>query len=209
MKKILVLIVFLMMLSSVALASPLTDFSKGKTAIEITLYPSSDFKSSENTTNDMAWADAQNYMQFGITTGLGNNIAFQYNYSKMKTEDWSKKGNYAAGYDGVKNQEFNILYKVDKKFTVFTGLNQSQSVVDFSDNYNEFGKPKQFKGKTKNNWQFGVTGQTQIADNLTGFATAALKKTRGQGLCFNRGFFETSSLSPCVLNCGLLNHLLK
>ena len=66
-------------------------------------------------------------------------------------------------------QEFNILYKLDKNFTIFTGISQAKS--KWSVNGLGAGFDGNYTGKTKSNWQLGVTGQAPLGDKFTGYAT--------------------------------------
>jgi hypothetical protein len=152
MKKIVSGVAALLMLSSVGFASPLNDFSQGKVAVDVSVRPSSDFKASDDDTT----RDAKSYMEYGLTFGLGNNLAFQYKGANPQTKD------YSYGNDKLKTQEFNVLYKTSDNFTIFTGINQAKHEL------NDTGY-----GDTKSNWQIGVTGQTSLGENLTGYATIA------------------------------------
>jgi hypothetical protein len=159
MKKVVSGVAALLMLSSVGFASPLNDFSQGKVAVDVSVRPSSDFKASD----DDGTKDAKSYMEYGVTIGLGNNLAFQYKGADPKSKDVSGAGwNYN---DELKTQEFNILYKTSDNFTVFTGINQAKA------KWNDNGPSAE--GDTKSNWQLGVTGQTPLGENLTGYATVA------------------------------------
>ncbi|HEY3424741.1 MAG TPA: hypothetical protein VGL27_08105, partial [Negativicutes bacterium] len=148
----------LSLVTSVGFASPLNDFSQGKVAVDISARPSNDFKISDSTGS--ATYDGKTSWEYGLTVGLGNNLAFQYKNYNPKSKDY-------YGISGkLDTQEFNVLYKLDENFTVFTGVNQAKS------KYGGSGLGE-YTGDTKTNWQFGVTGQTAFGDKTTGYATIA------------------------------------
>lgn len=161
-KKVLATLAALSVVTSVGLASPLNDFSQGKVAVDISARPSNDLKVSDS------WGsgtyDGKTSWDYGLTVGLGNNFAFQYKNYNPKSKDYSLSGVTANGK--LDTQEFNILYKLDNNFTVFTGMNQAKSIYSISG-------AGDYTGDTKNNWQIGVTGQTSLGDKVTGYATIA------------------------------------
>lgn len=157
-KKVIGVVAALSLATSVGFAAPLNDFSQGKVAVDISARPSNDIKVSDSTGSETY--DGKTSWEYGITAGLGNNFAIQYKNFNPKSKDYS-------GFSGkLDTQEFNVLYKVDENFTVFTGFVQAKSKYDVSG----LGS---FEGDTKSNWQLGVTGQTPLADKLTGYATVA------------------------------------
>lgn len=160
--------------SSVALATPLTDFSPGKTAIDISFNPSSDTTQS----NGDVKFDADKFANYGVTVGLGNNFAFQYNNANFKTKNWQDSDfeRYVNGRYKIKSQEFNLLYKVNKNLTAFSGINQAKQTIVYYDHRNILESSGSYSGDTKRNWQVGLTGQAEIGKNLSAYATAATSK---------------------------------
>lgn len=155
--KILGMVLGLSMIASVGFASPLNDFSQGNVSLELSARPSNDLKVSDN--QGSTTYDAKTFYDYGITAGLGNNFALQYKYSNPKSKDY-------FGISGqLTVQEFNVLYKVDNHNTVFTGVNTVK------DKYSGLGYSSE--GDTKTNWQLGVTSQTNLNDNIIGYATLA------------------------------------
>lgn len=161
-KKVLVTVAALSVVTSVGFASPLNDFSQGKVAVDISARPSNDLKVSNSTGS--ATYDGKTSWDYGLTVGLGNNLAFQYKNFNPKSKDYNVSGLTVNGK--LDTQEFNLLYKLDKNFTVFTGVNQAKSIYEVSTHGT-------FTGDTKSNWQVGVTGQTSFGDKTTGYATIA------------------------------------
>lgn len=153
MKKVVSGVAALLMLSSVGFASPLNDFSQGKVAVDVSVRPSSDFKTSDDNDNK----DAKSYTEYGLTFGLGNNLAFQYKGANPQNKD-----DHFGDHIKLATQEFNVLYKTSDNFTIFTGINQAKAKFSWVGD-----------GDTKSNWQLGVIGQTPLGENLTGYATIA------------------------------------
>lgn len=169
-KKVLATFAALSLVSSVGFASPLNDFSQGKVAVDVSVRPSSDFKVSDN--GGTTTYDAKSYMDYDLTVGLGNNLAFQYKGATPQSKDYSTNvaGVGTFSLNGkLTTQEFNLLYKTNDNFTVFTGINQAKAKWSLN---TPFGSGDS-EGDTKSNWQVGVTGQTQLGENLIGYATIA------------------------------------
>jgi len=155
-KKVLVTVAALSLATSVGFASPLNDFSKGNVAVDVSVRPSNDLKVSDNGT-----FDGKNSWEYGVTAGLGNKLAVQYKNYNPLSKDYSDGDNVINGK--LDTQEFNVLYKLDKNFTAFTGVNQVKSIYRVNG--------RDFTGDTKSNWQVGITGQTDLSDKLVGYAT--------------------------------------
>ena len=73
-----------MLTTSVGFASPLNDYSAGKTSVDLTWRQSSLDATSQGATDALS---KKGNMEFGITTGLGNNFAFQYTNANNKSKD--------------------------------------------------------------------------------------------------------------------------
>jgi hypothetical protein len=117
--------------SAVGFASPLTDFSQGKGALDITLRPSSnlDFE------GESLDGTSSNF-DLGLTLGLGNNFAFQWQKSTAKSKLFgtlSDGVNTATGSMNTKltANQFNILYKLEKNFIAFVGYTQAKNEMPF------------------------------------------------------------------------------
>lgn len=105
MKKLILLItVALLMATGVGQASPLADFSPGRTAVDIMWEPCT-FR------GDNAFAG-------GVTVGLGNNWAIgfrQLNYDTGKPDgDWR-----------TRSQEINLIHKFTDTFQVYAGYSRT------------------------------------------------------------------------------------
>lgn len=162
-KKIVGIVAGLSLVTSLACAAPLNDFSQGKVAVDISARPSGDFK--VNYITGSKTYDANTNWEYGLTVGLGNKFAVEYKNFNPKTKDNAILGAFTEKLD---TQEFNILYKANDNFTIFTGFNKVKSSLDIAGH--------DFDGDSKTNWQIGVTGQTKLSDKITGYATVAAGK---------------------------------
>jgi len=155
-----------MLTTSIGFAAPLTDYSAGKTSIDL-IWRNSDaeLKTSDGT-DSLA---KKSNLDFGITTGLGNNFAIQYNDYNAKSKDTTLPDGYGGTYQehgSLKTQELNVLYKIDKNLSAYTG------VVRVKGNVNSDGNG--FSSNTKNKIQFGLVGSTKIADKTTAYAVVGV-----------------------------------
>ncbi|MBP2650978.1 MAG: hypothetical protein H6Q74_1803 [Firmicutes bacterium] len=165
MKKILITLTCLLMLSSIALASPQMDFSQGKGSIDI------NWRNTENsiTNSDYAQDFSKKYNFDGtITYGLGNNFALQYRNFVPESKTTS-----IYGYDvtaKLRTNEYNLLYKLDKNVAVLAGVVNAKGELNF-ENYGGTASTD-----TKNYWQVGVVASTNIATNTTLWGSVAAGK---------------------------------
>lgn len=70
--------------ASVGFAAPLTDYSAGKTSIDVT-WRSSDIDADNS--EEVAAMEKKRSLEWGVTTGLGNNFALQYIGSDAKAKE--------------------------------------------------------------------------------------------------------------------------
>jgi opacity protein-like surface antigen len=195
-KKLILAMVFVFALSSVALATPLTDYSQGKAALDITYRVSPDFDTTTRITGiDGSLSktfDGDNHLEWGLTYGVGNNWALQYRQANPKATanyGWSndREASVAAletsgGYlqsinlgiePKAKVDEYNVLYKLDKNFFLFTGLVRATPSVKLSvggEYYGDtFGGNIAIQGHDKNIWQFGLQAVAPIADKFNAY----------------------------------------
>lgn len=179
MRKTFVCLVCLLMMSSVALASPLMDFTAGKGSIDLT------WRNAENTVDGLAF-DKKYNLDGAITLGLGNKWAFQYRNFEPKSKDmsaWVYDPEYDMDIYGQVNtklafNEFNVLYKLDKNVAALAGMVTAKATANFSGRaYQEGG----YEGSgsfststnTKNLWQVGLVASTELAPKTTLYGMAA------------------------------------
>ncbi|SEJ71267.1 hypothetical protein SAMN05660742_11497 [Propionispira arboris] len=150
-----------MLTTSVGFAAPLDDYSAGKTQVDLTWRQSDVKAEGDSTAGDF---NKKGNMEFGITTGLGNNFALQYNNfnGKSKDTDFTNGGGEFSAAATLKMQEFNVLYKVDKNLSVYTGITSVKGSFDSTIGNSE--------SDTKNKLQFGVIGSTKLGDKTTAYA---------------------------------------
>lgn len=134
--------------AGVTMASPLTDYSAGKVALDVNWTPSLDMEGKVG--GYTLSGDGKNgNFDFGVTAGLGNKWALQYRYANPVSKD------YYGFHAGVRNQEVNVLYQFDKNLSAFVGWHQAKLTSSVGD------------GDNKNTWQIGLVGTTEIAKKTT------------------------------------------
>lgn len=157
-----------MMTASVASASPLTDYSQGKTSIDLT------YRNTQQTSNDSSDGKTTLNKKFnpevGVTVGLGGNFAFQYNGSYYESKNtnvpaWSTTSDSKTKFQ---SNEYNVLYKLDKHVSGFVGVNRVQAKAFGADgSWNE-------TSKSESRFQAGLIGTTTLAKNLVGYANVGV-----------------------------------
>ena len=162
MKKILFITTLLLFaLSAISLASPATDYSKGKVALDISLHPSADITESRPIFSLHPNGKNGN-LDIGATIGLGGKFAFQYKNINIKTKDYSLGGPFLYKEE-LSAKEYNILYKIDKNFSAFAGITNAKYDLTFV-NFNET-----LSGKGITGFQVGVIGTAEIGKNLNAY----------------------------------------
>jgi hypothetical protein len=178
MKKVLGIVICFMMLSTVALASPLMDYSSGKGSIDLTWRNTQDNGPMANgLTGNLE--NGKDYERKGnldaaLTLGLGNNWGFQYRNFEPKSDD--HVFNNALGIPGAtvtqnlkfETNEFNVLYKLDKNVALLAGYMTTKATLSASTNSAlivfPFGSTL---SDSKNMWQVGLLASTEIAPKTT------------------------------------------
>lgn len=147
---------FVLALSTTVSAGPQTDFSKGKTSVDLTVM--SPFLKSQVHGGPTEW-DRKTGLEGRITTGLGDKLGVQYNYS-------DSPGSKNGWDNNLKTHELNLLYKIDKHFYAVAGVNRLSGYV---------GVPGrgQLDVKADNHYEVGIGYITKFNDKLTGWAMVA------------------------------------
>jgi len=153
MKKAVLTLALLFVFSSMAFASPLTDYSTGKTSIDLNWRPN--LSVVDSYTGDGIGTEYQKgksgTVDWGITTGLGNKFAVQYS-------QYNPVGKDSYGGYGMNTKELNVLYKLNKNVSAFAGYHRASFVGgDYT--------------KNNNTLQVGLTGYDEIADKTTLYGT--------------------------------------
>lgn len=162
MKKIIVLVACFMMIGSVALASPLMDFSQGKGSIDLTM---------RNTENSIEGVGLEKDYNFdgAATFGLGNKWAVQYRYFQPESD---KTYIYpVAGTFKLATNEFNVLYKLDKNLAAFAGYANAKGTLAGSVDTEEGVLEGSASSSTKDLWQLGLVGTAALGDKTTLWAS--------------------------------------
>lgn len=198
MKKLVLAVLFVFALSSVAIASPLTDFSLGKAALDLNYRSSPDYDANVGINGigktDKIALDGDNNLEWGFTYGIGNNWALQYRQAAPKGTlgliDVSMEDEMAARsyYNPItslnasleaktKVDEYNVLYKMNKNFAFFTGIVKAAPSAKLSIGVgtyeNSYSGDIAIAGHDKNIWQFGLQAVAPFADKFTGYGIAA------------------------------------
>ena len=198
MKKVVLTVLLVVALSSVAMASPLNDFSKGKASLDINYRSNADFDVNPGINGlgklgDIAF-DSNSNLEWGFTYGVGNNWALQYRQATPKgtlglfNATSTQRELTKISSDGItainvnleaktKVEEYNILYKMDKNFTAFTGLVKASPSVKLGVGIDPYGSGDlAIVGHDKNIWQFGLQAVAPIADKFTGYGIVGFGK---------------------------------
>lgn len=151
-----------MVTTSVGFAAPLSDYSAGKTSVDLTWRQSSIDATSQSVTDSLS---KKGNMEFGITTGLGGNFAFQYTNANNKSKDTNLPDGSGGTYrenGSLKTQEFNVLYKMDKNVSAYVGMVNLKGTINDEDSGTSSG--------SKNKMQLGLMGSTKLGDKTTAYA---------------------------------------
>lgn len=174
MKKAILTLALLFVFTSMAFASPLTDYSAENTSIDITWRPNTSM--TNNYTSGMFGSSSDTFdgkrgtFDWSVTTGLGNNFALQYS-------QYRPEGRYDYG---MNTKELNMLYKMNKNMSVFAGYHRAGFIGDYVDNktsclqagiiaYNKVAEKTTLyglvgAGEKMLNWEVGVS--QEVAKNL-------------------------------------------
>lgn len=162
-----------MLTASIGFTAPLTDYSAGKTAIDLT-FRNSDVDATASGNHSLSKTfDGKSSIDWGITTGLGNNFAIQYNGYNAKSKDkvlYSDASENDSLNFKLKVQEFNLLYKLDENISAYTGIVRTKGDMNENDTINGVTTSNGSSTNTNSKLQFGLAGSTKIADKTTAYA---------------------------------------
>lgn len=158
-KKILIsFIVSATLFSSAVSAAPLTDYSAGRTSIDLT------WRTSKNTIEANGHSvslDNKYNLDWGITTGLGHDFALQIAGYDAKSKDTLINMTVTAA-SHIKTTEYNVLYKLNKNIAAYTGVVNLKGTMDNHMNIGGYSMSQSASG-SENKVQFGLIGSTKIA----------------------------------------------
>jgi opacity protein-like surface antigen len=196
---------FAMIFCSIASAAPLTDYSAGKTSIDLTLRDAKNsFGIDDNTFNPR---DSKVTVDSTITVGVGNKFALQYRNFKPKPN--SSNGDPFE----IKTKEVNLLYQINKNVSVLSGLLTASGAINSTNHVGYM--PYTLTFEQKNFWQVGLIANNQIAPKTTlwGMATVGENLTNAeiglsQNLSKNIDFnvsYRHFELKNCTEKCLYAN----
>lgn len=150
-----------LLLTGVAFAGPLTDYAKGKTAVDISLMPKLDGEAASGP-GTLTLDGKNSNIDWSVTTGLGGKFALQYRQfnPESKTYPW--------GYGGLDTQELNVLYRLDKGLSAFAGLHRAKISSPFN-------------GSTQNALQLGLLGTTPLGPKFQLYGVVGFGKNLFNG----------------------------
>jgi opacity protein-like surface antigen len=179
MKKLVLTVLFVFALSSMAMASPLTDFSKGKADLDINYRSDADLDVNPGINGvgqlgDIEF-DSDSNLEWGFTYGIGNNWAMQYRQATPKGSlSLINEPTLSIDLEAkTKVEEYNALYKINKNFTAFTGIVKAAPSAKLSLTVPPVSGDIAIAGHDKNIWQFGLQAVAPFADKFTGYGIAA------------------------------------
>ena len=160
------------LITHIGYATPLADYSPGKITTDMTWYPSlkitNSYSTPNSTTSKTSTADGKSgNFDFSLTAGLSGKWALQYR--QFNPETITYVNSTLLQNFGMKTQELNVLYKIDKSIAAFAGWHQASYTygANFAPN---------ITAQNKNVLQVGLIGATQIADKTQLFAVAGVGK---------------------------------
>lgn len=152
--------------TSAAFATPQTQWQEGQWQVDLGAWnteASYNLDKIDGVGGDVSTSDKWNF-QGGVTYGLNDRWAVQYNYYGLET-----KANHEtdeAGTDG-NSQEVNALYSINKNFAAYAGWNRIKNSV-FTD------IAEDSYSKTNNVAQIGIIGKAPLTDKLDVYGKAAI-----------------------------------
>lgn len=173
-KKVLALAAVAACVSSLAFATPQTQWNQGEWQLDLGAWNpkasvdagdwSSAFKAQNGFKED---TDTKWNFQGGLGYGLSDRWGLQYNYYGLKTDKDGHKGYKTDGDE----HEVNLVYSINKNFAAFAGWNRINNDLKGIGGRNH--------SETNNVAQIGLIAKAQLAKNFDFYAKGALgtKKT--------------------------------
>ena len=155
-KKVLALAAAVACVSSMAFATPQTQFEKGQWQLDLGAWNPKAEVDGDNFSNGTGDGNSDSKWNFqgGLNYGLTDKLALQYNYYGLKTDldDFKTDGD---------EHEVNLVYGLNKNFAVYGGWNRIKNENgDWSD--------------TNNVAQIGLIAKAPLAKNLDVYAKGAV-----------------------------------
>lgn len=159
MKKISAIVAAAMTITSVSFASPLADYTKGKAAIDLNPNINSD--------------STKDNISGGITYGIGNKFALQYKYADNKNNNYLKLPPPSNAHAQLSAYEMNVLYQIRPNVSAYAGWAREAAKINLMYYAGpDLGNIIYRERESQSSFHLGLTGQTKITENLTGWASA-------------------------------------
>ncbi|MBP2649443.1 MAG: hypothetical protein H6Q74_268 [Firmicutes bacterium] len=163
MKKTLSALILSMLFCSVAAASPLTDYSQGSTAIDLTMRNvHSHWQELYGSSTTYSYQGTKYNGDFSYTLGLGNRLAVQYRYFAPQFNNYYS---YQTIGHEMKTSEINVLYQLNKNVSVFAGRVHAENA--WTNSYSKYYNWADYEYVDRNIAQVGVVGNRSIGSKTT------------------------------------------
>ncbi|EGO65286.1 hypothetical protein [Acetonema longum] len=192
MRSVIVLCMIWGFLACTVWAAPLTDYSPGSLALDVSL------RTVENESDHAGGTHntygARSGLDFGATLGLGGRWALQYRGLNAKSQDlfFSETADgeminpvYESftGRMRLKTDEVSLLYRWNQYYSLFAGSVSAKAWFpsaftyrDPFDSQDDVYLSETMSTRTKTTAQFGVIGSMPLASKLTGYASLGVGK---------------------------------
>ncbi|BBB92146.1 MAG TPA: hypothetical protein PKA28_05265 [Methylomusa anaerophila] len=171
-RKTCIVIFGIMAIANTAFAGPLTDFSQGKMALDVTFQSPKISETYHDAGGSIPDADGKSTVGFDLTAGLGNKIALQYKQSAPKSKD-TNFNNLLTFNTKLDVKEYNLLYQLNENAVAFTGFSQVKATQEISSSGDGFIEGGSTSTDWKSYWQLGLTGILPVMDKTNLYATVA------------------------------------
>ena len=171
MKKAILTSLFVLSVSSVSLAAPITDYSTEKLGVDISSQPNLHFGCNADIDGKT------NNLDFGITAALNNKWGIQYVYNNFKSNTVNSKNDYVSynAHTNLKVNQFNLTYNSSKNKVLFLGVTKHQ--LDLSANAlfnNKYNIESSDSSNNITGIQFGMIEVVPINDNLSSYGIMSI-----------------------------------
>ncbi|QDR79994.1 outer membrane beta-barrel protein [Sporomusa termitida] len=159
MKKISAILAAAMTITSVSFASPLTDYTQGKAAIDLNPNINSD--------------STKDNVSGGITYGVGNKFALQYKYADNKNKNYLRMTPPSNAHAQLSAYEMNVLYQINPNVSAYAGWAGETAKINLLYYAGpDLGNIIYRERGSQSSFHLGLIGQTKFTENLTGWASA-------------------------------------
>jgi len=176
MKKVLITIVCLFMLSSIGMASPLLDYSKGDVSFDYTYRPNLDMSGTTNFGYRLDTLsgtyplhesfDGSANLDVGLTIGMGNNWAVQYRQYNPQGSFGLYSGSVDIGNGTlsgsinatgkIRQDEFKVLYKLSPNTAAFVGVVRANAGIKLGGSATYTDTPYAVAAVSSGTWSGGI-----------------------------------------------------